>query len=37
MIGIVEIKYTYDRHEKSDTCIANVCDGVLVPVVVVIC
>ena len=31
MIGRVEIKYTYDRHEKSNTCIVNVCDSVLVP------
>ena len=37
MIRRVEIKYTYDRHEKSSACIVNVCDGVLVPVMVVIC
>ena len=37
MIGRVEVKYTYDRHEKGNACIVNVCDGVLVPVMVVIC
>ena len=37
MIGRVEIKYTFDRHEKSETCIVKVCDGVLVLVMVVIC
>ena len=37
MIGRVEIKNTYDHHENSNTCIVNVCDGVLVHVVVVIC
>ena len=36
MIGRMEIKNTYDR-EKSNTCIVNVCDGVLLHVVVVIC
>ena len=37
MIERVEIKYTYDRHEKSNTRVVNVCHGVLVHVMVVIC
>ena len=38
MIGRgVEITYTYDRLEKSKTCIVKVWDGVLVLVMVVIC
>ena len=37
MIGRVDPKYTCDRHDKSSTCIVNVCHGVLVPVMVVIC
>ena len=37
MIGRVVVKYTYYSHEKSNACVVNVCDGVLVPVMVVIC
>ena len=37
MMGRVEVKYTCDRREKSNACIVNVCDNVLVPVMVIIC
>ena len=33
----MEIKYTYDRHEKSNTCIETMYHGVLVPVMIFIC
>ena len=37
MIERVEIKYIYDHHEKSNTCIENMYHSLLVPVMIFIC
>ena len=37
MKGTGDIKYTYDYHEKSNTCIENLYRGLLVHVMIFIC
>ena len=37
MTGTDDIKYTYDHHEKSDSCIENMYHGLLVYIMIFIC